>query len=134
MWHRNGPAETAAMLSEKLKTASSPLDGFSLSTAKELSQREFKELVWLKDKLLPTPNLALIAGAPKCGKSWYAMGLARDLVADGHRVLYIANEDSERRLKDRYSKLAFSKVTNSYFYLGWTVSARCHAESRRLIS
>ena len=41
MWHRNGPAETAAMLSAKLKTASSPLDGFSLCTAKELSQREF---------------------------------------------------------------------------------------------
>jgi phage/plasmid primase-like uncharacterized protein len=28
MWHRNGSAETAAMLSAKLKTASSPLDGF----------------------------------------------------------------------------------------------------------
>ena len=118
IWHRNGPAETAAMLSEKLKTASSPLDGFSLSTAKELSQREFKELVWLKDKLLPTPNLALIAGAPKCGKSWYAMGLARDLVADGHRVLYIANEDSERRLKDRYSKISFQQSDKLIFLSG----------------
>ena len=118
MWHRNGPAETAAMLSVKLKTASSPLDGFSLSTAKELSQREFKELVWLKDKLLPTPNLALIAGAPKCGKSWYAMGLARDLVADGHRVLYIANEDSERRLKDRYSKISFQQSDKLIFLSG----------------
>ena len=72
IWHRNGPAETAAMLSAKLKTASSPLDGFSLSTAKELSQREFKEIVWLKDKLLPA-NLALIAGHPsvvKAGTRW----------------------------------------------------------------
>jgi len=118
MWHRNGPAETAAMLSVKLKKASSPLDGFSLSTAKELSQREFKELVWLKDKLLPIPNLALIAGAPKCGKSWYAMGLARDLVADGHRVLYIANEDSERRLKDRYSKISFQQSDKLIFLAG----------------
>ena len=118
MWHRNGPAETATMLSAKLKTASSPLDGFSISTAKELSQREFKELVWLKDKLLPTPNLALIAGAPKCGKSWYAMGLARDLVADGHRVLYIANEDSERRLKDRYSKISFQQSDKLIFLSG----------------
>ena len=118
MWHRNGPAETAAMLSVKLKKASSPLDGFSLSTAKELSQREFKELVWLKDKLLPIPNLALIVGAPKCGKSWYAMGLARDLVADGHRVLYIANEDSERRLKDRYSKISFQQSDKLIFLAG----------------
>ena len=118
MWHRNGPAETAVLLSEKLKTEASPLDGFSLSTAKELSQREFKELVWLKDKLLPTPNLALIAGAPKCGKSWYAMGLARDLVSDGHRVLYIANEDSERRLKDRYAKVSFQQSDKLIFLSG----------------
>ena len=118
IWHRNGPAETAALLAEKLITAVSPLDGFSLSTAKELSQREFPELVWLKDKLLPTPNLALIAGAPKCGKSWYAMGLARDLVSAGHRVLYIANEDSERRLKDRYAKVSFQQSEKLIFLSG----------------
>ena len=118
MLHRYGPVETAAELSEKLKTAASPLDGFSLSTARELSQREFKELDWLKDKLLPTPNLALIAGAPKCGKSWYAMSLARDLVADGHMVLYIANEDSERRLKIRYAKISSQQSDKLIFLSG----------------
>jgi len=118
MWHRNGPAETAATLSAKLKTAASPLDGFSMSTAKELSQLEFKELFWLKDKLFSTPNLALIEGAPKCGKSWYAMGLARDLVADGHRVFYIASEDNEYRLKDRYSKISFQQSDKLIFLSG----------------
>ena len=118
MWHRNGPAETAAMLVAKPSNAVSPLNGYSLSTAKDLSQRDFKELVWLKDKLIPTPNLAIIAGAPKCGKSWYAMGLARDLVSDGHRVLYIANEDSERRLKDRYSKISYQQSDKLIFLAG----------------
>lgn len=118
IWHRCGPTETADLLVAKASNAVSQLDGFSLSTAKELSKRDFKELVWLKDKLIPTPNLALIAGAPKCGKSWYAMGLARDLVADGHRVLYIANEDSERRLKDRYSKISFQQSDKLIFLAG----------------
>ena len=46
------------------------------------------------------------------------MGLARDLVANGHRVLYIANEDSERRLKDRYSKISFQQSDKLIFLSG----------------
>ena len=46
------------------------------------------------------------------------MGLARDLAADGHTVLYIANEDSERRLKDRYSKISFQQSDKLIFLSG----------------
>ena len=56
--------------------------------------------------MLPIPNLVLVGGAPKCGKSWYVMGLAEAIAAMGHRVVYIANEDNERRLKDRHAKIS----------------------------
>ena len=56
MWHRNGPAETAAMLVAKPSDAVSPLDGFSISTAKELSQRYLKSLSGLKTSFFPRPT------------------------------------------------------------------------------
>lgn len=95
-----------------------PLNGFTFSTAQELSQRHFEPIKWLKPRLLPLPNLALIAGAPKCGKSWFAMGMARDIVSDGNIVVYIANEDNERRLKDRYAKISDFASSNLIFMSG----------------
>ena len=83
-----------------------PLSGLSMSSASELSKREFAPIKWLIDELLPIPNLVLVGGAPKCGKSWYVMGLAEAIAAMGHRVVYIANEDNERRLKDRHAKIS----------------------------
>ena len=83
-----------------------PLSGLSMSSASELSKREFAPITWLIDELLPCPNLILVSGPPKCGKSWYVMGLAEAIAAMGHRVVYIANEDNERRLKDRHAKIS----------------------------
>ena len=95
-----------------------PLNGFTFSTAQELSQRQFEPMNWLKPGLLPLPNLALIAGAPKCGKSWFAMGIARDIASEGNIVVYIANEDNERRLKDRYAKISDFASPNLIFMSG----------------
>lgn len=95
-----------------------PLNGFTFSTAQELSQRQFEPMNWLKPGLLPLPNLALIAGAPKCGKSWFAMGIARDIASEGNVVVYIANEDNERRLKDRYTKVSDFASPNLIFMSG----------------
>ena len=95
-----------------------PLDGFTFSTAQELSQRHFEPIIWLKKGLLPLPNLTLIAGAPKCGKSWFAMGMARDIASEGNVVVYIANEDNERRLKDRYAKISDFASPNLIFISG----------------
>ena len=104
---------------EKKSGASvNPLDGFPFSTAQELSQREFEPIKWLKHGLLPVPNLAMIAGAPKCGKSWFAMGMARDIALQGNVVVYIANEDNERRLKDRFSKIGGTASSDLIFVSG----------------
>ena len=82
-----------------------PFDGISLTNGIELTNKQFKELSWLKDGFFPIPNLILIAGAPKVGKSWLAMKTAEDLASNGHTVIYLSNEDNNRRLKSRYSKI-----------------------------
>lgn len=100
------------------EVVSDPLAGFALSTAQELQQRHFEPIIWLKKGLLPLPNLTLVAGAPKCGKSWFAMGMARDIASEGNVVVYIANEDNERRLKDRYAKISDFASPNLIFISG----------------
>lgn len=100
------------------KKASDPFAGYAISTGVELFEKTFKELKWLKKGFIPTPNLTLIAGAPKAGKSWYALGLTDELTAAGHTVVYIANEDTERRLKARYDKVAGFPSENAIFLSG----------------
>ena len=94
------------------------LQGLSISNGVELSERDFPMQVWLKDNLLPIPNFALIAGPPKAGKSWYVLGLADELTSKGHKVIYIANEDNERRLKQRYAKICDFPSPNLIFISG----------------
>ena len=97
---------------------SDPLAGFALSTAQELSTRTFAPIKWLIPKLLPIPNLGLVAGGPKSGKSWLNLGWARDIASQGHTVVYIANEDNERRLKERYAKISDFASPNLIFISG----------------
>jgi len=94
------------------------LQGLSISNGVELSERDFPMQVWLKDNLLPIPNFALIAGPPKAGKSWYVLGLADELTSKGRKVIYIANEDNERRLKQRYAKICDFPSPNLIFISG----------------
>ena len=106
VWNRDGADAVRDALSATDTATINPLEGFSITTGLSLIQKQFSPLVWLKEDLIPTPNLVLLVGAPKCGKSWYALSLARDLVTDGYKTLYIANEDNERRLKARYDKVS----------------------------
>lgn len=84
-------------------TKDDTLSGYAFGSALDLSQREFTPIKWLIEEFLPIPNLVLVGGAPKSGKSWYVMGLAEAIASMGLRVVYIANEDNERRLKDRHA-------------------------------
>ena len=98
--------------------ASDPLAGFALSTAQELSTRTFAPIKWLIPKILQIPNLGLVVGAPKSGKSWLTLAWARDIASQGHTVVYIANEDNERRLKERYAKISDFASSNLIFISG----------------
>jgi hypothetical protein len=79
-------------------------------SAKQLLALELPAVRWTVRCVLPE-GLSLLAGKPKMGKSWMAMGLAV-AVASGTKalgsaevergaVLYLALEDNTRRLKDR---------------------------------
>ena len=106
MYNQSGSEAVSEGLRAIQKLPEDLLSGLSISSALELSKSEFAPITWLIDEVLPIPNLVLVGGAPKCGKSWYVMGLADVIASQGHRVVYIANEDNERRLKDRYAKIS----------------------------
>ena len=73
---------------------------------------QWPEPVWAIPNLLPA-GLAILAGAPKMGKSWLSLQFAAAVGAGGMALgrrcglgtcLYCALEDSPRRLQDRMKK------------------------------
>lgn len=87
-------------------------------TAKEISTMDIPESKWIIRNYVPE-GLTLVAGAPKIGKSWLTLGLAIATaqpketgvflgylpVESSGDVLYLALEDSLRRIKARLFKL-----------------------------
>ena len=83
-------------------------------TAAELLAKEIPPARWAVPGILPE-GVALLAGKPKLGKSWLALGLCIATAAGGYalgkkrveqgEVLYLALEDNERRLQKRLRKL-----------------------------
>lgn len=85
-----------------------PAEG-KLWTAAELLSHSFPEPVWAVPNLIPA-GMSILAGRPKLGKSWLALQIAIAAGSGGQvfgeqvrrrNVLYLALEDSERRLQDR---------------------------------
>ena len=85
----------------------------------ELERTRLPELEWVVPDVLPA-GLALLAGAPKAGKSWLALQLAYsvaigcnvldDSECEMGRALYLALEDNQRRLQVRQTKIAGAHV------------------------
>ncbi len=83
-------------------------------TADQLMATEFPEPRWAVPGIL-SEGVNLLAGPPKVGKSWMSLGLAISVAAGGRAldtldvepgpVLYLALEDTPRRLKTRMGKL-----------------------------
>ena len=83
-------------------------------TAAELVATEFPEPRWAMPGIL-AEGVTLLAGPPKVGKSWLTLALALQIAAgtralgaidvDAGPVLYLALEDTPRRLKTRMTKL-----------------------------
>lgn len=73
-----------------------------------LLETEFSPVRYVVDGLLPE-GLALLAGDPKVGKSWWALAVAGGEVHGKQRragsVLYLALEDNPRRLRSRLEVL-----------------------------
>lgn len=100
------------------------------STA-ELLATEFPEPKWAVPGIVPT-GLSYLAGRPKVGKSWLALQLAIAAGSGGRvfdeaipkgKVLYLALEDSERRIKDRAQKQGIAATADITWVTEWpTVS------------
>ena len=93
------------------------------TTAAALYDTDFPDIPWVVDGILGQ-GLTVLAGKPKSGKSWLALLIAWAVAAgaavDGRPtrqgdVLYLALEDTRRRIKDRMRKL--------HADLGWDVPA-----------
>ncbi len=83
-------------------------------TAADLMREELPPVRWAVPGILPE-GLSLLAGKPKLGKSWLALGLAvakasggvalGKIPVDQGEVLYLALEDNRRRLQNRLRKV-----------------------------
>ena len=83
-------------------------------TADQLMAAEFPEPKWAVPGIL-AEGVSLLAGPPKVGKSWLSLGLGLSVAAGGRAfdsvpvkggpVLYLALEDTPRRLQTRMGKL-----------------------------
>lgn len=82
--------------------------------ADKLMGARFPDPLWAVDRILPE-GLAILAGAPKVGKSWLSLGLGLAIASGGRAlgsitvkpgpVLYLALEDTPRRLQSRMRRI-----------------------------
>lgn len=109
------PSDRELLESLKKENQSKTADTPQLSTisARDLQDKEIPPAKFIVAELLPQ-GLALLASPPKYGKSWFVLDLCLSVAAGdqflNHQTvkrgcLYLALEDSERRLQDRMNKI-----------------------------
>lgn len=96
-------------------------------SVEDLYNTEFPEPRYVIPGLLPT-GLAALGARPKIGKSWLALqissavgigGLVFEEQVEQGKVLYLALEDSHRRIKNRLRKQGAPGKTNIKFVFTW---------------
>ena len=97
----------------------------AIISARELQQKEFAPMDYIVKDFMPK-GLGIIAAASKIGKSWLVLDMCLQ-VASGRRFLnhateqgeclYLALEDTQRRLQDRMNKiLNGEEAPEGFFY------------------
>jgi hypothetical protein len=93
----------------------------------ELQKADFPDPVWVVPDIIPA-GLVTIGGRPKIGKSWLALQIACAVGTGGRvfgqqvsqgKVLYLALEDSPRRLKMRAQKQHWPAEADVTFDTEW---------------
>ena len=84
-------------------------------SARELQSVNFPPIAWIIPDIIPAEGVTLLCSKPKFGKSWFAYDLCIACTTEGFTlgtinpaqgdVLYLALEDSKRRLQRRMTKL-----------------------------
>jgi len=98
------------LIREAPDAAAERLAALGLVTAADLVSRTFREPRWAVPGLVPE-GLTILAGKPKAGKSWAVLDFAAavaggtaalgDIECEAGPVLYLALEDTDRRLHGR---------------------------------
>jgi hypothetical protein len=88
--------------------------GLRILTAADIMAEELPTVRWAVPEIIPE-GVTLLAGKPKMGKSWMALGLCVAVATGGRALgtidveqgeaLYLALEDNKRRLHNRLGKL-----------------------------
>jgi len=94
----------------------------------ELLATDFPPPAWIVPGLLVS-GLSILAGAPKLGKSWLALAIGSAVGSGGavlgryrverRRALYLALEDTPRRLKNRLEKIGASSGSWLNLFTQW---------------
>lgn len=97
-------------------------------TAAELARMDFKDVEWFVPRIIPK-GTALLVGTTKVGKSWLALDfcitfssgglILGDVPIPAGRSLYIALEDTQRRLFFRIKKQHGIFPENAHFVTSW---------------
>lgn len=107
---------------QQLPAEASPM--LSTISAAALQEKDIPPIRWIVENLIPA-GLNILASPPKYGKSWAVLDLGLSVTAGGRflgyqttpcEVLYLALEDSERRLKSRMMKLLAGKNAPAGFH------------------
>lgn len=110
---RQGPPGDVFGRTEYTERPLPPVQQLSTISARELQDKDIPPANFIVAELLPQ-GLALLASPPKYGKSWFVLDLCLSVAAGeqflNHATvkrgcLYLALEDSERRLQDRMNKI-----------------------------
>lgn len=125
-----GPAETAKLLVERSRAApewepegKKDRPALETITAIDLQKKDIPPIKFIVEGLLPI-GLNILASPPKYGKSWMVLALCLAVAVGeqflGYRTnpcecLYLALEDSQRRLKARMNKLLAGKKAPAGF-------------------
>lgn len=107
-----------------------PEESPSLSTisAADLQRKDIPPVRWIVKNFLPA-GLNILASPPKYGKSWMVLDLCLSVAFGGRFLgcktnrtgaLYLALEDSQRRLKARMGKLLDGRQAPAGFYFATT--------------
>ena len=102
-------------------------------TATELLSQDFPPVQWVIEGLI-APGLTLLAGAPKLGKSWLSLQIATaasvgsaalgKISVPQREVLYLALEDTPRRLKSRLETIGASASDRLHLTTEWERGVR----------
>ena len=124
-------SDVERQLAKQAETARRLRDG---KTSEELLATEYPPIQWIVPGLI-LPGLTLLAGAPKTGKSWVALGMACAIACGGHvfgeikvesrEVLMLSLEDTERRIKDRLQKMWVRGSGKLHIRTRWPAGAEC---------